>query len=270
MTAEIETTALIIQAFIKGGVYGDTVQKGLNFLASSKDTYGTWYSTQATVLSLKTMVLAMKTDMGKESRGAIKVLVDGQEAGKIEIIPDQSDVIKLLDLKSYTKEGQFNVELVPEGEIKCMYQIIYSYYLPWPYVERKKEEVPVIIAVDYDRTELKRNDILTSKVTVHNITENISEMIIIDLGIPPGFNVETEDFRNLVTERKIDRFDKTGNQIIVYLDGLEAHSEFSFTYRLRAKFPLKITTPVSEVYEYYNADMKGYTEPVELKVNTGN
>jgi len=267
LPASVETTALVTQAFLKGGVYGDTVQKALNYLASSKDSYGTWYSTQATVLSLKTLVMAMTTDLGKESRVSIKILVDGQEAGTVEILPEQSDVIKLLDLKNYARQGNFSVELVPEGDIKCMYQVIYSCYLPWSAVDRAQSEGgPLMISVMYDRSELKRNDLLTSKVTVHNVTPEPCETVIIDLGIPPGFDVVTEDFDNLVGQGIIERYDMTGRQIIVYLTRLEPNSEFSFSYGLRAKFPVKITTPPSEVYEYYNPEKKGYTEPKELNV----
>ena len=267
MTANIETTSLVTQAFIKGGVYGDIVQKSLNFLATSKDSYGTWYSTQATVLSLKTLVMAMTTDTGKKSEGYIKVLVDGREAGEIEIIPEQSDVLKILDLKEYAGRGELKVELIPQGYIKCMYQIIYSYYLPWSSVDKSQEkEPPIIIAVRYDRSELKRNDVLISTVTIHNVSPEVCETIIIDLGIPPGFDVVAQDFEVLVEEGKIDRYDMTGRQIIVYLTSLEPHSEFSFSYGLRAKFPVTVTTPVSEVYEYYNSDTRGYTEPVKLHV----
>ncbi len=267
MTASIETTSLVTQAFLRAGSYGDAVEKSLKFLAVSKDTYGRWYSTQATVLALKTLVLSMNTDMGKDSNGKIHVLVDGQEAGNVEITPEQSDVVKLLDLKGYAREGTFKVELVPEGDVRCMYQIIYSYYVPWSASQISSgQQSPVNISIKYDRTELKRNDILREMVTVNNSSAKPGETVIIDLGVPPGFDVMTEDFETLLNQQKIERFDMTGRQVIVYLKRLEPGKSFTFSYGLRAKFPVKITTPVSEVYEYYNANTKGYSVPGKIEV----
>jgi len=267
MIASIETTSLVTQAFLRSGSYGDAVEKSLKFLAVSRDTYGTWHSTQATVLALKTLILSMNTDMGKNSKGKIHVIVDGQEAGTVEIMPEQSDVVKFLDLKGYAREGNFNVELVPEGDIRCMYQIIYSYYIPWSsYQAFRGEQSPVKISVAYDRSELRRNDILQERVAVTNTSEKAGESVIIDLGVPPGFDVIAEDFENLVKVQKIERFDMTGRQVIVYLKRLEPGKSFGFSYGLRAKFPVKITTPVSEVYEYYNANTKGYSVPEKIEV----
>ncbi|MEQ8168076.1 MAG: MG2 domain-containing protein [Candidatus Eremiobacterota bacterium] len=267
MIASIETTSLVTQAFLRSGSYGDAVEKSLKFLAVSRDTYGTWHSTQATVLALKTLILSMNTDMGKNSKGRIHVLVDGQEAGTVEIIPEQSDVVKFLDLKGYAREGNFNVELVPEGDIRCMYQIIYSYYIPWSsYQTSRGEQSPVKISIAYDRSELRRNDILQARVAVTNTSGKPGEAVIIDLGVPPGFDVIAEDFENLVKVQKIERFDMTGRKVIVYLKRLEPGKSFGFSYGMRAKFPVKITTPVSEVYEYYNANTKGYSVPEKIEV----
>lgn len=265
ITASIETTALVTQAFIKSGSYVDVTQSALQYLASCKDTFGTWHSTQATVLTLKTLVLSMKTDTAKDSKGSIKVIAGGQEAGKIEIDPAQGDVVKILDLKGYARNGK--VELIPEGNVKCMYQVIYSYYLPWQSVSRETQNVPPLnISIEYDRTELKRNDLIHARVSVKNTSAKPGETVIIDLGVPPGFDVLTEDFDNLVKEKMIDRYETTGRQIIVYLDKVEPGDVFTFSYGLRAKFPLKVTAPVSEVYEYYNSNTKGYSVPEKLRV----
>jgi len=39
-----------------------------------------------------------------------------------------------------------------------------------------------------------------------------------------------------------------------------------FTWRLRAKFPVKVKTPRSTVYQYYEPDVRDETQPVELHV----
>jgi len=56
--ASIETTALVAYAMLRANAYPDVVQGAINYLVSQKDSFGTWQTTQATILSLKAMLLA--------------------------------------------------------------------------------------------------------------------------------------------------------------------------------------------------------------------
>jgi hypothetical protein len=99
---------------------------------------------------------------------------------------------------------------------------------------------------------------------------------MIDLGIPPGFSVKTEDLNALVAHfddvpenyefPTIERYELTGRQILLYIGGLSHEHELSFSYRLQAKFPLVAQTPASSAYDYYNPDVAGEQAPVEIIV----
>ena len=75
----IETTALVAYAFIKADVHPDLVNKALTYLVRNKDSFGTWQTTQATILSLKALLASVS---GGEAADAT---VDGQTdlGGKI-------------------------------------------------------------------------------------------------------------------------------------------------------------------------------------------
>jgi hypothetical protein len=92
-------------------------------------------------------------------------------------------------------------------------------------------------------------------------------MVIVDLGVPPGFEVESGDLAQLVSDGVISKFNLTGRQIIVYLDHVDQEKPLSLTYRLKAKFPVKAKTPKSTVYEYYNPDIRDDALPQELLVS---
>ena len=94
-------------------------------------------------------------------------------------------------------------------------------------------------------------------------------MIIVDLGIPPGFQVQSGDLAELVGSKVIDKYKLTGRQIIVYLEKLEPLQVVKFSYRLKAKFPIKAKTPKSTVYEYYNPDNRADAKPIEIEVIGG-
>jgi hypothetical protein len=99
---------------------------------------------------------------------------------------------------------------------------------------------------------------------------------LIDLGIPPGFSVKSEDLNALVARfddvpedyafPTIERYELTGRQILVYIGGLSSEHELSFSYRMQAKFPLIAQTPASSAYDYYNPDVNGEQVPVEIIV----
>ena len=64
----------------------------------------------------------------------------------------------------------------------------------------------------------------------------------------------------------IERYELTGRQILIYVGNLSHEHSLSFSYRLRAKFPLKAQTPASSVYDYYNPDVSGQALPQTLVV----
>ncbi len=97
-------------------------------------------------------------------------------------------------------------------------------------------------------------------------------MVMIDLGIPPGFEPSGEDFAELVDMSrgreggKLEKYTITAKQVILYLDGLNARQAAEFTFRLRAKFPVRAQTLPAHVYEYYNPAAGDRTKPATLLV----
>jgi hypothetical protein len=92
-------------------------------------------------------------------------------------------------------------------------------------------------------------------------------MIMIDLGIPPGFDLVTEDLTDLVqTNSSITRWEKRGRQLSIYVDELAHGSPLAFGYRLKAKFPIHGQTPESRVWAYYNPEVEAFTKPIEIEV----
>ncbi len=91
-------------------------------------------------------------------------------------------------------------------------------------------------------------------------------MVVIDLGLPPGFEVMAEDLQKLVEQKTIQKFTVAARQIIIYLDRLASRKPLAFSYRLRAKFPIKAATPASKVYRYYNPEISATAKPVQLEV----
>ena len=91
-------------------------------------------------------------------------------------------------------------------------------------------------------------------------------MVIVDLGIPPGFTVDPGDFAELVGAKKVQKFSVTARQVTLYLGDVRPGSVQSFEYTLRPKYPIKAKTPATVAYEYYTPEHRAEAKPVELTV----
>lgn len=263
--ANIETTALVALALLKSEKYYETIGKITTYLIDAKDAAGTWHSTQATILTMKALILSIKNATGKINAD-VSVIVNGKVAENFALTPENVDVMRQFDLKDATKKGDNAVQIKFAGEGGALYQIVGRYYLPWKQ-KPAEQQPPMTIDVKYDKTQLAQNDLLTAHVTVANNRPARANMIIVDLGIAPGFEVQAADLAALVENKTISKFSLTGRQIIVYLDHVDQASPVTFAYTLRAKFPVKAKTPKSAVYEYYNPAVKHESQPQELVVS---
>lgn len=270
--AEIETTALATQALIKWGRNSNLATKSLNFLMSKKDAYGNWQSTQATILALRAFLLSQSKGSAADTQGTISININGKAMPDIKITPDNNDLMHQIDLKAQTIVGTNHLELRFAGKGSLLYQIIGRHYQPW---ERKRDVAQAeALAIDlkYDRTRLAQDDIATATVTIRNNLAKSANMVMIDLGIPPGFEVLGEDFQTAMAANPNDKLGNltkytiTAKQVILYFDGLRANQSLTLKYRLRAKYPIKAKTFASRVYQYYNPEINAVAKPIDLVV----
>ncbi|MDI6784604.1 MAG: alpha-2-macroglobulin family protein, partial [bacterium] len=264
-SADIESTALIAIALMNAGRYPDVTGKALNYIISKKDANGNWNSTQATILCLKALIMSLQ-GLTEKVNATVQVMVNGKEVSSFEITPADCDVMRQVDLKEdQVKKGKNTIALKFKGQGSMLYQIVGTYYRPWT-MEMPEHEL-LNIEVNYDKTQLQKDDIITASIEVkNNRPTGTANMVIVDLGIPPGFEVLSPDLVELVTKGTIKKFNLTGRQIIVYLDKVEAGKPVKFSYRLKAKYPIRAKTPQSKVYEYYNPKVSSLAQPVELVV----
>jgi hypothetical protein len=190
-------------------------------------------------------------------------MVNGEKAAELSIDQNNADLMHQLDLSQYVR-AQNTIEISVEGEGNFLYEIVSKYYLPWEVVPRPQKP-PFVISVDYDRTQLSVNDIVDVDVDIQLLRAGRAEMVMVDLGIPPGFSVLTPTLDELVG-KKIQKYSLTQRQIIIYLDEVSSDKPVRLSYRLQAKFPIRAKVRASRVYEYYNVDDEALEQPFEMRV----
>jgi hypothetical protein len=126
--------------------------------------------------------------------------------------------------------------------------------------------------VAYDRTHLAQNDIATATATVQNNLPKAANMVMIDLGIPPGFDLLSEDLQTYVEKSadqksgRLEKFSLTATQAILYFDSIAAGDTVTLQFRLCAKYSIRARTFQSRVYEYYDPEVNAVARPVQLEV----
>jgi uncharacterized protein YfaS (alpha-2-macroglobulin family) len=270
-SGSVETTALAAYALMRAGAHLDAAQGALGYLIQAKDSWGTWGSTQATILSLKALLLSSELEGRATGAATVRVSLNHELTQEIVIDESNADVVHLVTFdRGFAPTGGDEVQLEVEGGGNLMYQVTTQYYLPWDRVPpTPPEEEPITIDLAYDRTELAVNDVVTVDVRVQLHKKGVVKMALIDLGVPPGFAPLTEDLGQLVEMGLIARYELTGRQVIIYLEDLAYGMPLTFSYRLRARFPMRAQTPPSSAYDYYNPESPAIREPLLLTVEEG-
>uniref|UniRef100_A0A7V3RI59 Alpha-2-macroglobulin n=1 Tax=candidate division WOR-3 bacterium TaxID=2052148 RepID=A0A7V3RI59_UNCW3 len=260
--ADIEASGLATYALVKSGRFTDKTSKALTYLIRSKDPSGMWWTTQGTIIALRALVGALG-GMSENVNATVVVLHNGEKVREIKVDKNNADVMQQIELNENLK-NENEVEIRMEGEGSFLYEITSAYYIPWK--DLPKPPMPIFaIDLNYDRKTLSINDLVTVDVSIKLLKKGIAQMVMIDLGIPPGFEVLTPTLDDDVG-KVIQKYSLTPRQIIVYIESISSENPVKFTYQLKAKYPVRAKVQSSRVYEYYNTDKEAITEPFEIRV----
>lgn len=264
--ASIEATSLIAMAMMKTGGFSASTNKALGWLVKARQAGGAWGSTQATILALRALNAGMG---GQKQEGAvtIKATLNGVTR-TFQVTEDQADVLQLADFKDATVKGRNLLEVAVEGKSNMMIQAVARYFQPWKDVEVKEEVKPVEVRVTYDRTKLSKDDVLKMQVALRYHGKEPTYMVIVDLGLPPGFQLDPSAFEKMVEKKQIEKYSVTPRVATLYFGGLKPGQQELFECELRAKYPIKAKTPETKAYEYYTPANRDVAAPVEIEVVT--
>ena len=140
--------------------------------------------------------------------------------------------------------------------------------MPWGEGEGAVDAGPLTIDVAYDKTDLAVDDIVDVTVTVSNTeAETVAKMVLVDVGIPPGFELIADDLNAAVEQKQLQKFEKTPRQLILYVEQVAALAPVVLHYQLRAQYPLVASTGPAEVHPYYEPEKSSQAEPMEIAVS---
>jgi uncharacterized protein YfaS (alpha-2-macroglobulin family) len=272
-SASIETTGLAVQALLKWGQASSISRKALRYIAARKDASGAWGTTQATIMALRALLLASEKSSA-DVRGNLRVLLDGKPVETLPLTPENNDLLHQFVFKGIDAKVAHPVQLQFDGSGGLAYQVVGRYFVPWDQrsTEQKLANEALSIDVSYDRTRLAQSDIATATARVKSNLDKTANMVMVDLGIPPGFDLLSEDLQSFKEKTataktgRLEKFSLTATQAILYFNALAPGEPITLHFRLRAKYPIRAQTFQSRVYEYYDPEVSATARPVQLEV----
>ncbi len=260
-SGKVETTARAAYAMLMApGGQGGRIDRAIGFLLSAKDTFGNWYSTQATILSLKAL-LAYGGQKEKRGRGHIGVFVDGSEVAGLEVRPGD-ELMHDIALPQVAQPGTHAIELRYQGSGPLAYQLVGRYYAPRTTAPVSPETITV--SAHLDRAEVKAGQRVVEEVQVES--PDALDMPIVTAGLPPGFDVDGEALDALVKSKRVAKTERRPRELVLYLVRLEPHQPFTVKVPLTARFPLRVQVPAPTAYEYYKPERRALGRPLEVIV----
>ena len=260
--ADVDTSAMATYALMRDGRYDAVAHAGLDWLLSQRNPGGMVGTTQGTVFMLKSLLLTVE-----ELRGDTTITFTRSDTGEQQVmhLPENGTSVVQELYFAGLEPGITSFDVAIDGPQRPAWQMVVNSYRPWPEtgsIERTSMRLDVV----YDRTELVVNDTVQATATVELLAPGGANMLLVRLGIPPGFSVLREDWQALVANGVISDYELGAHEVRAYLSRVATNQPIAMSYRLQARLPVRVNTPGATAYDYYRPDQRDDTGPVLIIV----
>lgn len=278
-TGRIETTALVLDALALAKQRGQSppefdraLNRGTLFLLRNKDRYGVWYSTQATVDVLQTLVRQLEGESADASRAPVRIFVDGKPGPVLSASSDARQLTpQRVDLTPFLAPGKHTIEL-RGGSAHASVYVNASYYLAWTDPAVTGSSVPsgeaesLRYSVKFDRSMSSAGDLIRCTVHAERVGFRGYGMMLAEVGLPPGVDVDRASLDSAVSTSGWDlqSYEVQPDRVAFYLWPRAGGTSFSFTFKPR--FAMTAQSSESILYDYYNPEARASVPPTRFQV----
>ncbi len=264
LAGNLEATALAVRALSGAERYHRLRDGGLVYLLENKDGRGTWLSTQATVQVLRALTAAFGggTDAGATG-AAVAVALDGEDTRTLPRSPAPG--VPAAPLTAPLAKGRHRLAVVTEGTQGdgALLQATVRWYEPWRRLGPAENGLSLTIGCA--PSELRVGETVTCDVTAARATPESFGMLIAEVGLPPGAEVDRGSLKQMVaSNRDVWGYEVWTNRVVVYLWPRRQETAWRFLWRPR--FVLRARSAPSRLYDYYSPDEETLVAPLDFRV----
>lgn len=96
---------------------------------------------------------------------------------------------------------------------------------------------------------------------------NGQPMTIAIIGLPGGLEPRHTQLDELVKSGRIDFFEISGREVVIYLREMGKGQEVAFKIDVEAKIPGFYSGPASRIYLYYTNESKRWNDQLRVNIN---
>ncbi len=265
-----ETTALALMA-LQGHVAWHVVAPALQYLYQQQSGYGTYGSTQATILALQAIAAFANTAPEDQK---IRISINGKETKSVPI-DSKANSPQKIEFGSFLTEGVHNIawQFITDdasnnnnnnNEDKFP---AWSLYIRWntPLPE-STADCAVKLVTDLAAAQVAAGDTVRLKVTLTNLTAQAQPMTVAIVGLPGGTTPQIWQLREMMEVQVFDFFEIRENNLILYRRGLAPAAVVALDLDLKADIPGQYTAPAGCAYLYYSPTEKSWAAPEKLTI----
>ncbi len=270
-SGQIETTALAVSALAQwretGGKQGakldSLIDRAVLFLFRNAGPDGAWPTTQATVRSLDALLSVWN---GIEPQAKTTVMISVNNGPGTPVSLGANDAVRgpiTVGISRFVHAGAVNqISFSGADDAAIQVQATASWYEPWRHPERART---LEFTAQCGPATLAINEAGTCDVSIGRTSFRGYGMLIANIGLPPGAEVDRGSLTSLVEAGTIDSFEIAPDHVVAYVWPQAADTHFKFGFRPR--FAMHAKSAQSMLYDYYNPDEKVVLEPMEFQVH---
>lgn len=263
---EIETTSLALLAMMKAsgnGEYEAEIRSAINWLNGKRDGYGSFGSTQGTVLALKALTKYADYSRRTAASGVAIVRVNGKQIGKLAFAKGEKNALEFKDLAPALVAGANTIEIELEGEAQLPYSVSLAYRSQQP-ASSSKAKVDVVTQLAKNKVALGEGVRLHAEIA--NRTQDGIPMTLARIGLPGGLTFQTWQLKELKDKGVIDFYETGAREVVVYLRAMAPGARKTIDLDLLATLPGSYVAPATSAYLYYTDEDKTWAAPTTVTV----
>jgi hypothetical protein len=263
---QIETTAIAVLALLKADKPNPVaLNKAVQFLVTSRGSYGGFGSTQGTVLALKALTEYAAASKKTEEAGTLQCFVDGKLVATKDYEAGAKGTIEFTGLEKYLKEGKHKIKVQYKGTKTALpYTMAINYNTTLP---KSSEQCNVDVAANLNAKSCKVGETVRLTTEVKNKHDKGMPMTMAVVGIPSGLSAQPWQLKELQEKGKIGFYEITDNYVVFYFRDMAPNAAHTINLDLKAEVPGSFEAPASSGYLYYTNEYKCWSTTGKIKIN---
>jgi uncharacterized protein YfaS (alpha-2-macroglobulin family) len=274
---DLETTALVFDALAQKKTTANEQainNEAMLYILDSQDRYGIWYSGQATVRVLKALLpMAIEQIKTPATSSEFRLSVNGvplagNDAEALHADPKLLEAPRSVDLTRFLKAGSNQLVFTnAAANSLASASASVNYYVPWHEAAtpaQAKTQTGKDAGLDFGYQcaagNVKVGQSIECKVDVRRFGSIGYGMVLAEVGLPPGADVDRLSLAKLLDNWTISRYELQPDRIVFYLWTSKAEGEH-FSFRFTPRYAVRAKAAPATLSDYYNPDLRVVLAP---------